>query len=220
MQMCSVRGHRRTQSQRRADTRHRLLVAAAELFAERGFDGVSVDEVALRAGRTSGAVYDHFGSKQGLLLGLLAEWLEGSSTMIGAAVGESADLGRHLEAIWSGFTAHLDAGASTWVLLEHELLLRAARDPAVQAPLAERWRTIRERIAAGLGERGHGAASADQGFATLVVALLLGLELQRRIDPDAVPDDVARAGLRALSALVADSADAPRSGARTEDTQP
>ena len=50
----------RTQEQRRADTRARLLDAAAQLFATRGIDAVSVDAVADAADRTSGAVYDHF----------------------------------------------------------------------------------------------------------------------------------------------------------------
>jgi AcrR family transcriptional regulator len=218
MQMCGTR--RRSQSERRAETRHRLLVAAAELFAERGFDGVSIDAVAHRAGRTSGAVYDHFGSKQGVLLALLDEWVEGSSTVIGAVIGDELDLGRHLEAIWSGFTAHLDAGASTWILLERELLLRAARDPDMRAPLAEHWNMLRGRVASGLGERGHTSVAQDTGFATLVMALLLGLELQRRIDPAAVPDEVARAGLRALSALAAPGTDAPDPRAHPEDTHP
>ena len=50
-----------TQGERRAETRQRLLDAAAELFAARGVEGCSVDAIAERAERASGAVYDHFG---------------------------------------------------------------------------------------------------------------------------------------------------------------
>ncbi len=78
---CDVRRRRRsrgnvsqTQQERKAETRARLLAAAAELFADQGIDAVSVDAVAEAAGRTSGAVYAHFGSKQGLLLALLDSW--------------------------------------------------------------------------------------------------------------------------------------------------
>jgi AcrR family transcriptional regulator len=60
-----------TQGERRAETRERLLFAAAELFAERGIEGSAVDAIAERAERTSGAVYDHFGGKPGLLFALL-----------------------------------------------------------------------------------------------------------------------------------------------------
>ncbi len=80
----------RTQGERKADTRARLLDAAARLFADRGIDAVSVDTVADAAGRTSGAVYAHFGSKQGLLLALLDEWAHSLVTVI-AAEFELAD---------------------------------------------------------------------------------------------------------------------------------
>ena len=52
-----------TQGERRAATRQRLLDAAAELFATRGIEASSVDAIAERAERTSGAIYDHFGGK-------------------------------------------------------------------------------------------------------------------------------------------------------------
>src|SRR4030081_2011237 len=62
-------------SSRRAQTRTRLLEAAARVYARRGFDGATIDEVAEEAGFTKGAVYDHFGSKEKLLLALLDEHL-------------------------------------------------------------------------------------------------------------------------------------------------
>ncbi len=71
-------------AERKADTRERLLSAAAQLFADHGIDAVSVDVVAEAAGRTSGAVYDHFGSKQGMLLALLDEWEQSLVTVIAA----------------------------------------------------------------------------------------------------------------------------------------
>ena len=48
-------------SERRARTRTQLLEAAARVYARRGFDGATLDEVAEVAGFTKGAVYDHFG---------------------------------------------------------------------------------------------------------------------------------------------------------------
>ena len=60
-----------SQEQRKAETRQRLLDAAALLFAERGIEAVSIDTVAEAADRTSGAVYAHFGGKDGVLLASL-----------------------------------------------------------------------------------------------------------------------------------------------------
>src|SRR3954465_2706966 len=55
---------------RKAQTRARLLDAAASVYARGGVDGAPLDEVAAEAGFTKGAVYSHFGSKENLLLAL------------------------------------------------------------------------------------------------------------------------------------------------------
>jgi len=52
-------------------TRDRILDAAGELFALRGFDATSVDAIAERAGLTVGALYRHFKTKGELLLDVI-----------------------------------------------------------------------------------------------------------------------------------------------------
>ena len=52
---------------RRQETRLRIVDAATELFAERGFDSVSVMEVAQRAGVVEKTVFNHFPVKEGLV---------------------------------------------------------------------------------------------------------------------------------------------------------
>ena len=52
-----------------------MLEAAASVYANRGFGGATLEEVAAQAGFTKGAVYDHFGSKENLLFALLDEHL-------------------------------------------------------------------------------------------------------------------------------------------------
>ncbi|MGW2277639.1 ScbR family autoregulator-binding transcription factor [Streptomyces sp. NPDC001770] len=51
---------------RAARTRRRLLLAAAEMFDENGYEGTNVADIAKRAGLTLGALYFHYGSKQGV----------------------------------------------------------------------------------------------------------------------------------------------------------
>ncbi len=50
-----------------AETRARLLRAAADVFAERGYDGTRVADIAAAAGVSNGALYAHFASKADLL---------------------------------------------------------------------------------------------------------------------------------------------------------
>jgi AcrR family transcriptional regulator len=54
-----------------AETRVRLLQAAAEVFAERGYEGTRVADIAAAAGVSNGALYAHFGSKAELMVAAL-----------------------------------------------------------------------------------------------------------------------------------------------------
>ena len=48
------------------ERREQLLDVGRQLFAERGYDGTSVEEIAARAGVSKPVVYEHFGGKEGL----------------------------------------------------------------------------------------------------------------------------------------------------------
>jgi AcrR family transcriptional regulator len=54
-----------------ADTRERLLRAAADVFAARGYDGTRVADIAAAAGVSKGAMYAHYSSKADLLVDAL-----------------------------------------------------------------------------------------------------------------------------------------------------
>ncbi|WP_026117703.1 TetR/AcrR family transcriptional regulator [Nocardiopsis alkaliphila] len=59
----------------RGSVPERLLDAATRLFAERGFEGTSVQQVVTAAGVTKGAMYHYFGSKDDLLYEVYARVL-------------------------------------------------------------------------------------------------------------------------------------------------
>jgi AcrR family transcriptional regulator len=75
--------------QAKADRRAVLLASAARLFAERGFDRVSMEDLGAAAGVSGPAVYRHFASKQAVLAALLIEVSErlhsGGHTVLEAA---------------------------------------------------------------------------------------------------------------------------------------
>jgi len=48
------------------ERREQLLDVGRALFAEKGFDGTSIEEIAARAGVSKPIVYEHFGGKEGL----------------------------------------------------------------------------------------------------------------------------------------------------------
>lgn len=49
-----------------SERRQQLIEIAKSLFAERGYDGTSIEEVAQRANVSKPVVYEHFGGKEGL----------------------------------------------------------------------------------------------------------------------------------------------------------
>ncbi|TFF40546.1 TetR/AcrR family transcriptional regulator [Pseudomonas sp. RIT623] len=63
---------RRTRAEMEA-TRATLLVTARRVFSEHGYAATSMDDLTARAGLTRGALYHHFGDKQGLLEAVVAQ---------------------------------------------------------------------------------------------------------------------------------------------------
>ena len=191
-----------TQEQRKADTRARLLDAAATLFAERGVDAVSVDAVAEAAGRTSGAVYAHFGSKQGLLLALLDEWSQTLVTVIAAQFELSSDLDDRLRAVAADVITEPSDQTRRLLLLERELWLRAARDPEVADAMRTRAREAHAWLTRGFAAWIAGGVVAPvatpEAMATVFRAMVVGLETQHRIDPESLDTEAAAAGLAAV----------------------
>jgi AcrR family transcriptional regulator len=62
-----------TRERAKADRRSALLHAAAALFAERGFERVSLEDLGAAVGISGPAVYRHFASKQAVLAALLVD---------------------------------------------------------------------------------------------------------------------------------------------------
>jgi len=141
---------------RRRSRQADFLAVAAELFAERGYAGTSVDDVGARLGVSGPAVYWHFASKEALL----TEMLSGISEQLlagGTRCVESAADGH----------AALDALVSWQVrfALDHpELITVHARDLAhVPAPARQRIRRTQrvyvEQWVEALGDIAPGASS-------------------------------------------------------------
>ena len=66
---------RRTQEERRAETRRALIDATLEYLLEYGYQGASLVQIAQTAGLTTGAVQHHFRSKRELMLAVITEEL-------------------------------------------------------------------------------------------------------------------------------------------------
>lgn len=85
----------------RPDGAERLEQAAAELFAEQGYDATSVDQIARRAGLTQRTFYNHFADKRDVLFGLSEEFAAQTVAAFQAGEHASAPLDRVVRALAS-----------------------------------------------------------------------------------------------------------------------
>jgi AcrR family transcriptional regulator len=151
---------RRTQAERRADTRAALLDAARHTFAERGYHATSLDQVSAAAGCTKGALYDHFGSKAGLFLALLDEQFT-------ARIEQAEELSDQPPSAAMPYDREFN-------LLFLEFVCAAARDDVLRERLATHLQALRSAAERHLGKPGLAAAIALAANGAGIEALIFG----------------------------------------------
>lgn len=98
-----------TRDRAKADRRAALLDAAARLFAERGFERVSLEDLGSAAGVSGPAVYRHFPGKQAVLAAILLDASQGLLAGARAVVAGAADAATALREL---VAFHLDFALS------------------------------------------------------------------------------------------------------------
>ncbi|NHB91645.1 TetR/AcrR family transcriptional regulator [Photorhabdus cinerea] len=90
--------HKRTRSYSRisGERVNELLKVAAQVFAERGFDGASVNEMAKRANASKGTYYSRFPSKEELLVAVISQRIQDVEVGLDEAMNPEPDIGKAL----------------------------------------------------------------------------------------------------------------------------
>jgi AcrR family transcriptional regulator len=147
-----------------AETRERLLRAAADVFAERGYDGTRVVDIAAAAGVSNGALYAHFGSKAELLVAALrAHGKQGLADLV------AADPSRPVTELLleAGRCLRLRRDSQGYLVVE--ALIAARRDHDVAALMRD---YIGERVGwlAGLVQAGQASGELDPALSPSALA--------------------------------------------------
>jgi AcrR family transcriptional regulator len=93
------------------------LAVAHELFAQRGFAAVTMDEVAAAVGVTKPLLYNYFGNKERLYVACMERAGEGLFAMITEAVGDAPNPSEALNAGLRAFFDFLDSDRAAWAVL-------------------------------------------------------------------------------------------------------
>ena len=184
---------RLTRKQKQAHTRECLMHSAARVFARRGLQQASIDEVAEEAGFTQGAFYANFKSKEELFLAMLderfAKRIEDIEQVI-AGEGSAAEKARRAG---DAFVQNLRADRE-WERLFFEFSAYAARDEDFRQELVTRYRAMRDGIAAALQAHaeqvGRQGALPQSQVAWMTCVMANGFALERLLEGDAVPDEL------------------------------
>lgn len=181
---------------KRLRTRNALLEAARELVRDRGYEKTTLQDVAQRAGMTSGAIYGNFKNRDELFIALAdAYW---------APIKPKFKVGSSLEDMMRAL-----ADATIAALPERRL---AAAGRLTGMAYALRHDDMRARVSE-ITSRSYEAGAdwlrmvagemalpmpPDQ-FVRVIHALIEGLVFQRLLTPELFPDDVIYAAFAALA---------------------
>jgi AcrR family transcriptional regulator len=179
---------RRSQQDRSNTTKAGLVAVARELFAARGYQAVPADEIVRAAGVTRGALYHHYGDKQGLFRAVVEELEREITAEVDAAFQRAPD---PVTGMATALNVFLDACVRAEV---RQISLTDA--PAVLGWGV--WREIEAEHGLGLlvdiltHGIGHGVLTPQPVRALAQLALAAVMEAARMI-ADADEPDVARA---------------------------
>jgi AcrR family transcriptional regulator len=152
---------RRSQLERTAETRARILAATVESIGDVGFQRTTSAEITRRSGVTWGAVQHHFGSKDGILAAILEDSFNRFSEGLMEAfanLGGSASLGRRIDAFIESAWAHFDSAhyrAAFEILLKDSAARRSGstsdpksdpNDLSWQGEILKAWTRIWRRL--------------------------------------------------------------------------
>ncbi|MGQ7819291.1 TetR/AcrR family transcriptional regulator [Metapseudomonas furukawaii] len=178
---------RRTQTERRVEAEGRLLLAARQIVARKGWVGMTLAEVGEEAGYSRGLAAHHFGNKAGLLRALAA-FVNGNFMAL-----VEAELPRRrpgLDALLGFVSVYLGREDGDWTNTRALLALMAeavTEDSDTREILAEYNRTVQAHLAEQVR---HGIANGDirpgvepLATATLLLAALRGAMLQYLLAP-------------------------------------
>lgn len=125
---------RRTQEQRSAETRARLLDATIECLVRYGYTGTTTPRVAEMAGVTRGAQVHHFGSKNDLVIAALQHL---AAKRTAAAVGNVADLAVTADPVGAVLDLLWDLHQGPMFVAAVELWVAGRTDPALGREVAK-----------------------------------------------------------------------------------
>jgi AcrR family transcriptional regulator len=178
---------RRTQAERSAGTRTRLLDATLACLIGKGYARTTTAEIETRAGVSRGARLHHFATKAILVAAAVERLYEAVAARYGETIAEVApDSDRFragVQLLWETYADPTHAAVL-------ELYIAARTDPELRETLRELGRRHQKHVLQRANEYFPELARTDaSGLFEMIQAALTGLAVQRMVYGDRVRDD-------------------------------
>jgi AcrR family transcriptional regulator len=136
---------RATRAEKQIRTRTQLINAAARVFARRGFQAATVEEIAEHAGYSHGAVYSNFAGKEELFLAVFEQYMSQRIEEVARASEVEGTFPERARAAADQWMARFGEDRETF-LLHLEFMIHAARNPKLSKQLGERMAMLRLEV--------------------------------------------------------------------------
>jgi AcrR family transcriptional regulator len=170
-------------------TARRILAAAQEILAERGYAELTITAISQVSGVNRALVSYYFGGKAGLLAALVDTLFQDPEVGLVEEIRSTGgpERARH----FLEWQRRVSRAERTNRML-YELLPHALRDPEVRARFAEEYRVYRA-VDAGLLAAAPRELSEQEleSLAAVTIAVVEGLGIQRALDPDGFDHEAA-----------------------------
>jgi AcrR family transcriptional regulator len=179
-----------------ADARREVIEhAATEVFAQRGYQGASIDEIARRSGVSAPVVYDHFTSKQDLHRRLLERHRDELLSLWRANLLTDDPAAQRIPRAIDAWARYVETHPYAWKMLFRE----TTGDPEAAAVHREVLAGSRAMLAPLVGEMPGGGAIGDLEMAAeLIRSGLTGLALWWQDHPDVPRADIVATAMNVL----------------------
>ena len=183
--------------------KRQILEAATAVFARKGFDGASMDDIVRESGISKGGLYWHFKSKDEIIAAILRQFFDQEMADLEAIVARKGPAGERLVQL-AGHLADEMEHAFGLLPISLEFYAVAARQESVRAFLQDYYDnyqiTLQELVEEGIA-RGEFRPVDAAAATTTIIAAFEGLILLWAIHPEAI--DLKRQSEESMRLLLA-----------------
>ncbi len=164
------------------EVHEKIMSAAERLFAQKGYNGTSMNDIVEASGQSKGAIYNHFKSKERLFLSLLEkQTMLGLNQLKGSFASEETAVEKLRKVLDLTMVNSCDCPSEVG-RMQIEFMIAASRIKSLTSDMKNRYNTIhafvRELIDEGINNGEFKSEVDSESLTSLLYAILEGLGLQ------------------------------------------